>query len=1025
VRRTRRSTTGATASDCTGAGRWSVTRGMRVLKAAACGLWAVSWLVCGTNAARGAEPAYTVLADFEDPTFAASLTAPRNVQVGDCAARATTVPARGRGALALEIGATQSGASVACDLTFREGTRFAQADRVVTFYWLNEGQMSVAFRVRDVRDQVYETEAQSATVLRRWTRLVADLSPARLRCVRGEGPPTFPIEVLGYRVTTERIGRQTIFLDDLQVEHRVEPRDLVHGEFRLPGTGGRRESTHIYEPGSTVAAAVVLENRSRERALDMTVDLSWMRPDGSVLQKQTGKVNLPPAGLDYRSTQTIDFSQTVREPGLYRLSARARAAGWPAPTTFETTIAVTPIARLSRGTATFFGLRTNLLREPVFDQQLEVSVARDIGVNLLALETPWRMLQPRPNDLEFAPVDEIIKPLTDAGEVAAMLVLTEPPEWVEADPGQRRAALSNLLRALHTHFGPRIDRYQLEADVLGVAEWDAAFETVAQIAAEQPVDSALTVVPPSVPVDDPAAAAAVGAFLRAHPEFSLVFRTRGDPSSAADGLEAFQRAAGIGWQPGHVWLHDAAVPTGPGSYDDAETVLRCCLRAATLGLGGFMWCDLRDDSDTARPATPRGLVRRDFSPRTHLLGYVAAAGQLTGHRYVGSAQAPPEWFESALFIGGSRQVAVLLPRPNRVLPATLAVRALAPGELEVRDFERRPLNLLVLGEERLLPITPRPLFTILTLRRAEPEPKLALERGWLRVPGTVFCGLDNDFTLELDAVEPIRRGYWQLQVPRDAPFTCSFSAAALQADAGETVRQTVRLTPVAPARDFERQTLTLRLSLGDESVTVPIEVRRLLGLPRLASDTAVTNTQYRIAEVGTPGGRRATARLTIHAAWEPERLHLAVVVNDPQLVPFRQAESGQASGDVLYVGLAGENAEGPVEVRILPGLSEPRLEPAFRTRPEQVAEWRCQLPRGDKPGPRTYSFSVPGRALGMSALARGQRVLVSVRYLNDDADGFPPTPLAWGGGLDGSRSATDFRWLELVDAGASTAGVGP
>jgi len=1019
--------TGVAPFGCAGAGRLvRVVRSFGTSKAAACGWWAVSLLLSGTIAASAAEPAFTVLADFEDPTFAASLAAPRNVQVGDCAARATTVPARGRGALALEVGATQPGASVACDLTFREGTRFAQADRVVTFYWLNEGQMSVAFRVRDVRDQLYETEAQSATVLRRWTRLAADLSPARLRCVRGEGPPTFPIEVLGYRVTTERIGRQTIFLDDLQVEHRVEPRDLVHGEFRLPGTGGRRESTHIYEPGSTVAAAVVLENRSRERALDMTVDLSWMRPDGSVLQKQTGKVNLPPAGLDYRSTQTIDFSQAVREPGLYRLSARARAAGWPAPTTFETTIAVTPIARLSRGTATFFGLRTNLLREPVFDQQLEISVARDIGVNLLALETPWRVLQPRPNDLDLAPVDEIVKPLADAGEVAAMLVLTEPPEWVGPELGQRMAALTKLLSALHAQFGPRIERYQIEADVLGVTGWDALLEAVAQVGTGQPAGAPLTVVPPSVPVDDPAAAAAVGAFARAHPAFPLVLQTRGDPSTAAGRLEAFQRAAGLSWHPTHVWLHDASVPAGAGTYDDAETVLRCCIRAAASGLGGFMWCDLRDDdSDIARPVAPRGLVRRDFSPRTHLLGYAAAAGQLTGHRHVGPTQAPPESFESALFIGGSRQVAVLLPRPNRVLPATLAVRALAPGDLEVRDFERRPLSLLVLGEERLLPITPRPLFTILTLRRAEPGPKLALERGWLRVPGTVFCAPDKDFTLELDAVEPIRRGYWQLQVPRDAPFTSSFSAAALQAEAGETLRQTVRLTPVAPPRDFERQTLTLRLSLGDESVTIPIEVRRLLGLPRLAAGTAVTNSEYQIAEIGTPGGRRATARLTIYAAWEPERLHLAIVVNDPQLVPFRQAESGQSSGDVLYVGLAGENAERPVEVRVLPGLPEPRLEPAFRTRPEQVAEWRCELARGDKPGPRTYSFSIPGPAVGLSSLARGQRVLASVRYLNDDADGFAPTPLAWGGGLDGSWSATEFRWLELIDAGATTAGASP
>ncbi len=973
------------------------------------------WLVGG--AARADEPAVTVLADFEDPSFAANITSVRNVLAGDCAAQPTTVPARGRGALAVEVGATQPGASVACDLTFRETMRFRQADRAVTFCWLNEGEMQLGFRVHDARDQFFETELQKVATTRRWVRLAADLSPERLKRVRGDGPLTYPIEVEGYRVATQRVGKQTIFLDDLQVEHRLAARELVHGGFRFTGAVAGRESSRIYQPGATVAAAVVLENRSHERTLDLAVDLAWMRPDGATLQKQTSKVNLPASGVDYRSTQTIDFPQVLRDPGLYRVVARARAPGWPAASTFETSVAVIPSSRrLSRGNSTFFGVQTNLLREPALDQQLELSVARDVGVNLLALETSWRQIEPKSGRLDFAALDALVHPLTDNKEMAAMLVLGDPPEWVGNDAAARVEALTRLVVAVTQHFGARIERCELGADVLGVADVAEQLERVAQVragVAQQP--SALVVVPPPIKVTDRSAAPQVAALAQAHPDWPLIFRTAGDASAAPAQLEAFRNAGGFAWQPTHVWLHEAEPVVGSGFYFDAEVVLRCYVQAAAAGLGGLIWFDLRDDdNDAAHPELLRGLVRRDFSPKTSLLGYAAAAGQLTGYRYAGPVGAPPELFDSALFIGGNRQVAVLLARPNRLLPATLALTQAVPGDVDAQDFERRPYALLAAGTRRLVPTSTRPIFVTLTLNHPESEPKLALTPSWLHVPATAFCQAAADFTIELHAAEPTPRGYWQLQLPKDPPFESSFSAAALHADAGETIRQTVRLTPRTPARDFDHQPIALRVALNGDSFDVPLDVQPLVDVTPLASGERVAEPKHRLAEASVPGGRRTATRMTVHGAYQPGTFHLSVTVDDPHLVLYRLTESGRPTGDLLRLGVACEGADGHAEVCVAPAAREPRIEPLSGTHPEQISAWRFELTGSDKDVTRTYNFSIPSGPLGAEKLAPGGHLLLAVQYTNDDADGLPPVPITWGGGLDGSRSTTDYRWVRLA-----------
>jgi hypothetical protein len=261
-------------------------------------------------------PVITIIADFEDDSLAATLGDLQNVLPTDCTVRRCPIPARGQYSLALDFGATAPNVSVACNLRLREPRRFARADRIGAFYWVKEGEFQLAFRVRDAGGQIFETEPQSLTTRDRWVYVAADLNPDKLHRLKGSGSLTWPIEVSGFRAASRQLGRQSVFIDDVQVEHRVDTREIVQGEFRFD------EPTRIYEPGSKVAAAVVLENLSRKTALPLSVELAWTRPDGSVLQTQQASRTLPASGADFRSRQAIDFSQVK----IGRASCRERVS---------------------------------------------------------------------------------------------------------------------------------------------------------------------------------------------------------------------------------------------------------------------------------------------------------------------------------------------------------------------------------------------------------------------------------------------------------------------------------------------------------------------------------------------------------------------------------------------------------------------------------------------------------------------------------------------------------------------------
>ncbi|RMF86067.1 MAG: hypothetical protein D6744_00375, partial [Planctomycetota bacterium] len=383
--------------------------------------------------AFGDEPVVTVLADFETESVTARISEVRNTLASDCRLATATIPARsGQNSLHVSIGATRADTTVACSLRFRAATLFEQADRVATYCHLNDGEVELAFRVRDAEGRLFETRATRLRAQRRFVRVSAELDAARLRRIDGsddgDAKPEWPLQIDGYRITTRRIGRQDVFLDDLQVEHRVPRTRVVRGEFRFDNP------TRLYQPASNVSAAVIVENLSRRLRLDLNVRLVWERDDGSVLRREDRRVRLPPSGDDYRAMQTVDFRERVGAPGVYRLVASVRDADWSSDAVFETSFAVTPSNRaLPRGRETFFGLRSNLLREPPADQRLELSVARELGVQLLVLDAPWSRLEPDRGSYQFAALDPVIDALV-ATDIAACLAIVDPGVGGERAP---------------------------------------------------------------------------------------------------------------------------------------------------------------------------------------------------------------------------------------------------------------------------------------------------------------------------------------------------------------------------------------------------------------------------------------------------------------------------------------------------------------------------------------------------------------------------------------------------------------
>ena len=968
-------------------------------------------LPAGLVAARADERVVTTLADYEDDSVAVSIAEIKNALAADCDARPAAIPARGQRSLMIDIGTTTPNAAVTCNLRFRLDTPFEQADRVSTHAWINEGFVEVRFRVRDAKGRVFQTVPMPLRTRNRWVRLVAGLAPSELEPVGAgvarELRPAWPLQIRGYHIRTTGIGRQTVYLDDLQVEHRVSGAAILRGEFQLD------KPTHMYEPGALVRAAVVLENTSRSRALPLTVQIAWLRSDGSDLTTARQSINLPASGDDYRSRQAVDFSQRINNPGLYQLVARMQGPGWTSPAVLETTIAITRSNRaLPRGRADFFGVWTNLMREPPADQSLEIDVAREVGVQLVALETPWRTIEPSQGTFDFEALDRLVDHITRR-DMAIMIVLSEPPQWLAADNTDRWERQGTLLEALVRRYGERIGTYQ----PLSTATDKAGRVTTEDLAAVDRLRRRVTqtragieVIAPAIAVPPKSRRDAALPTPPAGVDVPLAFETTGASPDALASLQDFATQNGLEWQRSHRWFHRAELLAGSGALCDAIAVLRHYVQAAAEGAGGVVWFDLRDDtSDPRHPQLMRGLVRRDFSPKTPLLGFASTVGMLHGLFYAGQVTGTPPQFDSALFIGGSHQVAVLFPKPNRVLPAVLAPFQLVPGSLAIVDVERRLQPLVRSVAPPLTATIADPVFITLDCERAQAEPKLGLAQPWLRVPRTVLCDQKTTLPIEIDLPVNLRRSsYLQIILPSDAPVESSLSSRMLRGDSGDTLTFDSTLTRRGDA-PFPPTTLTIRVALEGQSVRIPVTLRPLFDARPVSTGANITDMQFltgRLAPAGSDDDEQRLAQArALHVGYDQRRLHVAFAL-PPSASP----------SSILQVGVALEGADGHAETRIENLTERPTLTPAHGTSRARLRGWRCTKADDADNGTCFCSIVISTRSLGITRFEPGTRILLAARYIEPSpSNSSPSLTLEWGSGLDGARCTAGYHWIRLAD----------
>ncbi len=764
--------------------------------AAALLIWSFGVLAARPSPAD--EPIVTVLADFENDSVAVRLGATQNISPADCALRWRSVPARGQNALALELGATSPNVSVVCNLVFRLSTPLASAEKAAIHIWPQDSSGAVHFRVQDSRGDFFETAGVPFSAQQKWVRLTSPLSNDKLVRVGGtpaaQAAPLWPLEFVGLRVESSGSGKRTLLLDDLEVEHRVPSAHVIAGDFLLD------QPTHLYEPGVPVQAALRIENLSRTRKLDFVINLNWVRGDGTEFAATQNSLTLQSSGPDYRARQNVDFGQRFDEPGLYRLVAKVRERNASQSAEFETTIAVMPSNRaVSRGRSLFFGVRADLLREPWYDQTLELQLARELGVQLLALDLPWGTVEPQAGTFEFAALDRALDVLVKS-DIGVLLALSEPPAWINGAPTleQQQKVLESLVR----HCGTRVQLYEpVDAGIPKAgAERDKAIQTLQE--ALTAIQKNVRIVSPPIDVEEKTAGPEnTGGALTA-------WTAPGRPEESTASLQRFAENTKQKWSESTIWEHTAEPLAGPGSAADAIGLARFYLRAAAVGVGSVIWDELRDDSDDPRRHDlQHGLLRRDFSPRTTARSFATLVHLLSGLPYAGPIPGAPAEFESAIFLSGGRQVGVLIPRNGQTPPALLAPRATADGEVYILDYRLLPMGATPTDPPLIVAPT-APFFVSLQTDRAYDQPQIRFEKPWINVPSIVPCGPgETKVALEVTPPRSFGDAYVQVLLPDTSPIRSDVKTRTLKGTAGETIRQELVLTRSGD-RDFAPTSMT-------------------------------------------------------------------------------------------------------------------------------------------------------------------------------------------------------------------------
>lgn len=946
-----------------------------------------------STAAFAQTPVVTVLSDFETESVATTISAVRNVRAADCVLKQSRGLAyNSQWRLEMLIGATAPNAALICDFQFRNDSRFERMDRIAVWCWLQEGEIEVAFHVRDREGRLFQTRAVPLKADATWQRVIADATPAALRPVSDAATAAAatgaeaqaPFEFASLAVVSKHIGRQEIFFDNLEVEHSVAPQDVIRGEFVFD------EPTQLYSPGALVSTYLNLENISRTDQLRLSVELEWLRADRSPLTTQSGALTLPRSGDRFRSYQRIDFSQKIDEPGLYRLVARVRGQNWPTPAVLETTIAVTPSNRnLPRGRSIFFGARTNLLREPRVDQELEIRVAREVGVQLLAIDTPWDQIERAPDRFDFSALASVIKYVAER-DMAQMLVLTNPPDWLPTDVAERLERQAVFVERLFAEFGQQAAYVQ---PLWGDAKALAALQTRAQVK-----NAHAMVFAPGPQLGAKDLIAQLQSFREAG--VSTVVPSALELAAAREAFEKLRRENAGLWGKTTQWQQSLSPLAGAGGMSDAVSVFQYCMQAAEADAGGVIWVDLRDDDNDPRlPEKLRGMVRRDFSPKTSLLGLATASGMLSGLIYSGPLRGLDEnAFESGVFVGGARQVAVIIPRPNRVRPALLTPASGVPGTISVVDFERRSRALATGQTPPLIPVGDAPFFLTLDAAQAQAEAEILLAQPWLRIPSMVLLGKTGKFPIDITLPRAVKRGYVRVSAPENSPVQLKFEAKALRGEAGESVHIDVEVERKGAAT-FEPTPVTVAVALDQTSFEFPITVRAATEVTKAPGGADIGDARYRVAVLTPASDSGRVARETpLHLAYESGRILIAMPL-----------DANCSPDATLDIGAALEGGDACFEAT-LSGLTQtPTLAPRRGIPATALRGWRAEKMNGA--GGNWLKIEIPARALGAAKFESGQQCLLAVR-LNPT----PSTPaVRWGEVQSDESSSRGYQWLRLSE----------
>lgn len=962
--------------DCAGVGDVSGARQTNVgplkaniasLRSTAVALLAVLAILTAAPRALADEAVVTTAANFEDTWVLPSIGETVNVTAADCEARYEGLPARGQSSLAIEIGATGAGAGVVCNLRFRHALFFKQADRISAVTWLKDGEVDVAFRIRDAEGRVFESKAQPVRYHDRWFKIESSLGDADLTRVSsagatasGPGKVVWPIEVAGLRITNARSGRQIAWIDDIQVEHRVPIEGQVRGVIHL------NEATHLYQPGATATATVTLENLSRKSSQNLTVELLCTRGNGALVQRSTQTITMPAARAESPAKQGLPFTQPLVEPGLYRLVARVTGQGWPRPAEFETTVAAFPSNRaIPRGRETFFGVRSNLLREPPDDQALEIEVAQQIGVQLLALDVPWSVIEPRPGDYRWKSFDAAIDAI-DRHSLACTLTITDPPAFL-TDDSKLATAQAGLIAQLVKRCGSRIRGIQPVADSRGDAERSAlatAAGDVPLLAFPVDVSKVTGYAPRQI---------ATGTFIEA--------------------AATLEKSVGGKCKPTDWWLHAGIPSGGAGTPQDAIEYLQFALVAARCGAGQLLLADLRDDTDDARDAEHmRGLVRRDFSPKAALLGFASTVGMLSGLHFANTPADLPLGMSGALFMGGERQVLVLTPQAHRELPGLVNLKIGAAGDLQAYDFSRKPATVLNVAGQTFARPEERPLFVQLTCKQTQNDPQIQVKPSWLRLPRFVRVGRESTTRVELDVLPELKARFMQFSLPGDAPYVAKGDAVDLQSQTGKTATFDLALSQKPePPRVVAG---TLRIATQAQPIDVPIEIVPTRVASRVASiaDALGTTPSFELFTRGansTPGTGVPT-----YVAWDDRSLHILVELNR---MPMNAA---------VLVELAADGAERTSAIIVR--RSSDKLSIVGEAFGASVDKLDNKVS-----GRATCHIALPAAWLGKATFVAGTRAHLRLQLRNDNvrsADLAALTPADCDTGVNDG-----FIWIELLD----------